>query len=425
MKFAVATTGFPNSTSGGGALTAFGVIKSILREGHEAAVLSLYSETMDASLIETESKEMDALGVERTQIPMRDFSQASVPPALRNRIKGWFAPPLDAFYPSVHMAEALKKPLAQMRPDAVFVYHFDALPAVLSATEAPLFAGVGDPTHLPAYYRWRQTEAAGLTPHYLRSALKMAFRSHWTAHYMRKMLNACAASGAFAAHHAAWLQRIGVHRATYLQTPLIDNAGTDWKAKRDGLENKKIKILLIGHMKGVATVSGLYLFANAVLPILERELGPDRYEVHLVGGHEPPADLKQNLSRPGVIFRGHLRPADNEFFTSDILVVPTPVPLGIRVRILTGFSFGACIATHAANQNGTPELKNRENAMISTSGEEMAAQIVELANNPSLRAQLEQGARRTYESSFSLETAGARIVKTLEEIAVQSVPMGK
>jgi len=420
MKFALVTVGFPNSTSGGGALTAFGVLKSILQEHHEAAVLSLYPETMDKSLIETESKEMDALGVERAQIPMRDFSQACALPALSDRIQRWFAPPIDSFYPSIPMADALKKPLAEMRPDAIFVYHFDALPAVIQATDAPIFAGVGDPTHLPAYYRWRQEEKAGFTPHYVRTALKMAFRTYWTTHFIRKMLNACAASGAFAAHHAAWLKRIGARHATYLPTPLIDNPGADWKTKRINAANQKIKILLIGHMKGVATLSGLYLFANDVLPILEREIGPDRYEIHLVGGHEPPADLKQSLTRPGVIFRGHLRPADNEFYSSDILVVPTPVPLGIRVRILTGFSFGICIATHTANQNGTPELRHRENAMLSASGPEMAAQIIELIKNPSLRAELEQGSRRTYESSFSLETAGARIVKTMEEIAQTS-----
>ena len=45
---------------------------------------------------------------------------------------------------------------------------------------------------------------------------------------------------------------------------------------------------MIGHLRGIATISGLQVFAESILPVLTRELGPDGFEVHVVGGYDPP-----------------------------------------------------------------------------------------------------------------------------------------
>ena len=35
---------------------------------------------------------------------------------------------------------------------------------------------------------------------------------------------------------------------------------------------------MIGHLRGIATISGLQIFAQSILPVLTRELGPDGFE---------------------------------------------------------------------------------------------------------------------------------------------------
>ena len=42
---------------------------------------------------------------------------------------------------------------------------------------------------------------------------------------------------------------------------------------------------------------------------------------------------------------------------NNILLVPNEIDIGIRVRIITGLSFGAIIVTHSSNLKGIPELK--------------------------------------------------------------------
>jgi glycosyltransferase involved in cell wall biosynthesis len=142
-------------------------------------------------------------------------------------------------------------------------------------------------------------------------------------------------------------------------------------------------------------------------------LGPHGFRLDLVGGYEAPDELRRALDRPSVRFRGHLEPATEELREADLLVVPIAIPLGVRVRVLTGFSVGACIATHAANGNGIPELAHGENALLAPSGASLADEIVRAVGDPELRSRLRAGARTTYERFFAQPVAGGRIEELL------------
>ena len=55
----------------------------------------------------------------------------------------------------------------------------------------------------------------------------------------------------------------------------------------------------------------------------------------------------------------------NDYYKkNNILLVPNEIDIGIRVRIITGLSFGAIIVTHSSNLKGIPELKNNSNCLI-------------------------------------------------------------
>jgi glycosyltransferase involved in cell wall biosynthesis len=341
-------------------------------------------------------------------------------PPKENRWRAALWPGIEQYYPACLLGPRLRELLEADRPDVAFAYHFEAL-AALRGASVPVFGAVGDPSHLPGWYAWRAAPAWSMT--YLSHSWSTLVSCVHLPRYMRALFAPCRATGAFAAHHAAWFRRIGVRGCEYLRTPLIDDAGPDCEAQRARLHTPgktKTRILLVGHLKGTATLSGLYLFAREILPRLEAELGAANLDVRVVGGYEPPADLRALLDRPSVHMAGQVEPATEEFLRCDVLLVPTPIRLGIRIRILTGFATGSCIVAHTANSLGIPELIDGKNALLGRTGAELAAAVLRASTDGALRAQLRREARRTYEQYFSLETAGRLIVDELGQVAAAS-----
>jgi glycosyltransferase involved in cell wall biosynthesis len=154
-----------------------------------------------------------------------------------------------------------------------------------------------------------------------------------------------------------------------------------------------------------------------MLPHLERALGPEGFEVRVVGGYEPPAELRPLLEHPSVRFTGFVDDVGAEFRAADVLVVPVSIKLGVRVRVLTGFSHGSCIVTHEANAHGIPELAHEQNALLGSSPAELAAEVVRALRVPDLQSRLRRGARETHERFFTSAVAGAALGETLEQIA--------
>jgi hypothetical protein len=315
--------------------------------------------------------------------------------------------PADAeLYPHLLDAESVRSIVDGLEPDAAFAYHFDVV-AASRLIAAPRVAGVGDPTHLPALYRLRRE-----LPHPRAVRYLLAQQGHFRhqRHLMVKLLNECAASGAFAAHHAAWLRRRGVAGCEYFRTPVPDPGLLPDDAPTHG----PVRIVLLGHLRGIATLSGLDVFAR-MLPELDKRLGRDGYEARIVGGGVLPDPLKESLTHPSVTFAGHTDNATEELRRAHCLLVPTSIPLGIRVRIITGLAHGNVIVTHAANAKGIPELQHDVNALIGRTPRELAA-AVERTTDAALRSRLRAGARETYEMSF----APSRSVGHIERLLVRA-----
>jgi glycosyltransferase involved in cell wall biosynthesis len=228
-----------------------------------------------------------------------------------------------------------------------------------------------------------------------------------------RLLNECAASGAFAAHHAAWLRERGAGACEYLRTPVPDPSSRSEPAG-------KPRILLVGHLKGVVTLDGLRRFADGILPRLEQELGRDGFEVRIAGGYEPPRELARKLDRPSIRFLGHVEGAEEEFRLAHVLLVPNSISLGVRVRIVTGFSHGTCIVSERANAQGIPELEHEGNALLGASPGELAEGVLRVVRDDALRRQLGAGGRATYERWFAPPVAAGAIAATLERIASPS-----
>jgi glycosyltransferase involved in cell wall biosynthesis len=201
-----------------------------------------------------------------------------------------------------------------------------------------------------------------------------------------------------------------------------DLAGPEWRQHRTAAQAEPgpPRILMIGHLQGIGTISGFHLFVPEILPALTRELGEDGFEVHLVGGQDPPAAFAEGLRHPAVRLRGQISSPEREFFSAQVLLAPNPTTTGASARILSGLTFGSCVVAHTDSVIGIPELAHGSNSLLAADGAGLARETLTALRDQGLRERLGDAARGLYESSFSPPVAAGRIVEELERLATAS-----
>ncbi len=416
----VVAGGVPNPAQSGSALTVWTIVAHLLSVGHEVSTVILRPAAYDdpGATFEERVARLAGLGADVQVVASRaDDVLASLPGDAASRIhRAWRPPDLELF-PHLADAGAVREAIEEARPDVVFVYHWEALAATRALRGVvPRFATVVDLPQLSTLYRWRAAPGRFSRAGFSRLVWLQA-RLRTLPPLMVELLEECEAAGNFAAHHATWLRRRGARTCEYYRTPIEDRAGLDWRSLRRRNEPRSPRFLLIGHLRGASTIDGLDFFARSILPRLPSALGSDAFEVRIAGGYEPPAHLRTALERPGVSFLGHLEQPDEEFASADALIVPTTVPLGTRVRIISAWSFGCPVVAHTANAAGIPELANGVNAMLGRTGSELAGALAAVAADAALAERLAREGRATYERLFAPAVAAARIEETLTRIA--------
>jgi len=372
MRTTVISTAIPNAASGSGAAIVLELLLRSLRDrGHDVSLCPvIYPEYAPPSGGDWEQQlhRAQGLGIEITPVLSEAWARRPASRHLRARLSRLWRPEHSDIYPTLRDAAAVAAAVHAMRPDAVFVYGFEALAASVDVA-APRFAATSDPPHLALWERtrrrWRSERrplAAGREAARLQAVLRARRR------LSLELLRGCSAVGAFGRQHADWLTSRGV-RCDYYRTPIADPG-------EPGPEpaNEVPRLLLVGHLQGTATLDGLAVFA-AMLPHLERELGRDGFEARIVGGYDAPDELRSVLRHPSVRALGHVEDIAAEFRRADALLVPVSIRLGVRVRILTGFAHGCCIVAHTANTAGIPELAHEQNALLASSPRGLAREI--------------------------------------------------
>ena len=406
MRTTLLSTAVPNPDSGSGAAITLALIATALRDrGHDVTICPLvYRDyvTPDGADHERQLEIASALGYELHPVLSDAWNEQPVERSATARLRRAWRPETAELYPQARDAGAVGRAVELLSPDAVLVYGFAAL-AASTRIQMPRFAATSDPPQesLRARARGRRTAREEI---HLRAAVRGLRRLNL------ELLRDCEAVGAFGAQHADSLRRAGVP-CTYYRTPTADPG----RPPPPPL-NERPRLLLVGHLQGTATLDGLRVF-EAMLPHLERALGRDGFEVRVVGGYDAPPEVQPLLGHPSVVLAGFVEDVDAEFNAADVLVVPVSIPLGVRVRVLTGFAHGCCIVTHEANAQGIPELAHGQNALLGSSAPDLAGLVVSALREPELAERLRHGARETYERFFTPAVTGAALAETLECIA--------
>jgi glycosyltransferase involved in cell wall biosynthesis len=415
----------PQSTSFGSAVHTWSILMTLLERGYEVHLLSyeyngVRKEPEQVGPGEDRiAEELIAKGVRLHLFPRKPVKPSLVRRSVFEKALHLYQrlanPTAIDYYAGPLFHEEISNVAAEIKPDAVIAYTFDAVSASSVIHGIPRMASVVDLDHLARKYRGRFREVTSLKDRVLRINELLLLRK--LPGIEVELLKTCDFVYDHAFHHCNWLKSQGVKQARYLPVVVLDYAGKRLKdrtlpaPKSNGIH----KISLIGKVNGIATLEGLYIFATNIMPELESLQTDHPFEIHIIGGGEIPANLRGALNKSYIKIRGFVDDIASEYLSSDILLVPTPVDLGFRTRIAEGFSFGSCVVAHSANSAGMPELVNEKNILMAESGSGLARAIARCLESSALREQLGAAARNTYERQFCGQMVANQMIDDLEK----------
>lgn len=418
MKITVVTQVIPNNKSQGGPYAMWSLMKGLQAHGIDVSTIALpakypnYRKNWDIYKKDCMEAGFKVFEIENAS---KLYSHT---PLLRRLV----TPRLSDVFPHSLYAPEVSRIIEEIKPDFLVAYHFEGLAALFSIPNlrVPYIGLVGDPTHLPLWYNF-VSRLFRFDRTYIREGVAAMLAQFQHLPFTTKMLNSAPACGDFGAYDANLYRKAGAHGCEYYQSPLEDPLGPKWREIRDSFpKNEKPKIMLIGLLTGTATVDGLYFMARDVLPILEEKLGENNFEIHIIGRNYDglPNNLKRLLDRPSIRIRGFVESIENEFLSSDALFVPTKIKLGLRMRILTGFSYGIPVVAHAANCVQIPEIVHEQNSLIGESGEDLAYALIRIMKDKALKRRLENASRELFEKFFNAPIAVKKILHTFSRLKV-------
>jgi len=412
--FVVITDSVPHCFHGGGGITAYAAVNAMAKAGYKVTVLAL-----SHTLFTSGKTEQELIGVLQNRgievIIAPSECQRNIHVLNLKRMKfSW-----KRFFPGINSCDFVSKFLQKRKPDAVFMYHWNSIASTYGIKDYPKLGVVGDPVHLPYLFRKefdsRYAKHNRFSLSVMKENLIEKYRLSLLMTGMREVLLDCDARGAFAAHHAKMLEEIGIKDCLYFRTPVMDPFEEISSIRK---KTPVLKILHIGYLGGIATLSGIELLTTDIFPVLTKRLPENSFEIHIVGnGYENvPERLKKMLLQKNIIIKKGIYPPHEEFLSSHVVLVPTPIELGIRVRIITALSYASCVVAHRANHLGIPELEDGVNCLLGKTGKEIAEHCISLYHNNKRREEISINARGAFEKYFSIESAGRLIVERMEKL---------
>ena len=310
---------------------------------------------------------------------------------------------------SAESVAALDHAMKLFQPDLVLVYGMDALKI---ARETSFGGPVGimsvDLEYLPTLYRHvynlrfgrpkQKLKSFLLTPTILFDALRI--RNEVLREYPRAdfVIN-------HAAHHASWHR--SHHQRPTIYTPNPVSSLSD--ACPPFLANSgPPRFVLVGGIGGIATLTGLAWFARKVYPLLEPAIMAGDIEVHLIGRGELEASLDKCM--PHLVRRGYVDNLTEEMRGVTAVLVPTPITLGFRTRIVDAFRHGVTVVAHRANAVGMPELMHGHSALIAADPKTFSEAILHLARTPNEAIRLGRAAFEQFKKELNATVVAKRIL---------------
>lgn len=203
---------------------------------------------------------------------------------------------------------------------------------------------------------------------------------------------------------------LGLKNSQFIRN-LVPDLGFAKNLKKNN-KLKKFKILMFGNMHGTATLAGLKYFNDKIFHKLT-STGED-FEVSICGKVSKKALEILTISREKNVFlRGFVKDLKKAISQADVVLVPTPIVLGIRVRIVYAWTIGACVIAHEANQRGMNDLIDGYNCILGKNSDDLVSKIILIKNNFFLKKKIIINARKYYEKNFNNDSWFSKFSKEL------------
>ena len=158
--------------------------------------------------------------------------------------------------------------------------------------------------------------------------------------------------------------------------------------------------------------SGLQFLAYEALALFDQVDDFIRFDIF--GAEELPAVLRNALTQEQAYMRGYLPDIGEALRQYAVHLVPTPIPLGARSRIIESFQYGCPVVAHASNGVGLVDMVDRENCWMFTDGPGLVEGVTTVIDDKALARRIGEAGRATYEEHYTLETAGKELLELVE-----------
>jgi hypothetical protein len=202
MHVGVVFSGVPNPGHGGGSLTAWSFVRSLLDAGHRVTTFAVMASEPEPR-VEERILELERAGSAVVTIPS---------PGLRapGRFEGLVAPPDDLLFPSARQAGDLAAAADAAGIDAALVYTTEAIAASTGLT-VPTLGLLSDPPGLSRRIRRRfEPLPRTIDPRHVVVRLREQAYLRKVDGRLLELLRRLPSVGMFGAHHARWAQEHGV-----------------------------------------------------------------------------------------------------------------------------------------------------------------------------------------------------------------------
>ncbi|MCD0422664.1 glycosyltransferase [Rubrivivax sp. JA1024] len=170
----------------------------------------------------------------------------------------------------------------------------------------------------------------------------------------------------------------------------------------------------MGTLHATGSRIGLEFFAREVYPHLIRQLADHDWCINFYGRGQIPIPLQQIADAPHIRLRGFVDDIEGEILDNDVfLFCNNAGPYeGAYTRVALAFCAGRCLVGHTKLSASMLEVENGKNALLGSSGAEIANLTTAALRDPELRRRVGSAARETYQTRF----APARVAGELRSL---------
>lgn len=217
------------------------------------------------------------------------------------------------------------------------------------------------------------------------------FRSWFLMREISNIYNNCDLKGHSSEDFRKDFINRGVKKIKYYNHPFpeVSNLSNYKKSNKDN----KIIVLIVGALSTVNWTQ-FKIIKKYILNKLEG-INELNIEIRLVGSkrHEY---FKKLYNSKFISCLGYVHKISDEFVNCDIFFSPTPIKLGLRVRLIEAMAYGKCLLISKYDQEAFPLLTHNYNCHVIKNINEAYEDLKYLINNPKLRNKLSMQARNDY-----------------------------